>query len=304
MNDGSTDGSIEICRRFEQDSRVIILEKANGGLLSARYHGISVASGEYVGFIDADDWIDEDYYENLINSATEHSADICACGLSVEYKDRTRKLLQKISGGEYSEDRIIDEIYPFMLYSGTFYEFGILPSLCTKIMLLSIAKRVILKLDLRVSFGEDATITYRSLLYAKKIVIVDDNFGYHYIQRESSLSRTFDPNFSDRMDFLFNNMDLIRSEHEYDISPQLNYYYLFVIFHYLSLESKYHHKGRLWRVRNAIKRVQTSKQFQRLILYVKKKNLRSYQRMLLSLIKRKFYLGAAFMLLLRDSIRR
>ena len=73
VDDGSKDGSAEICRSYEKkDKRVRFIQKENGGASSARNLGISEAKGEYIGFVDGDDWIEEDMYETLLNELDKH----------------------------------------------------------------------------------------------------------------------------------------------------------------------------------------------------------------------------------------
>ena len=67
VNDGSTDSSLSICRSFEElDSRIHIIDKENGGLSSARNRGLDPAKGEYVTFIDSDDYVNDNFVEGII----------------------------------------------------------------------------------------------------------------------------------------------------------------------------------------------------------------------------------------------
>jgi glycosyltransferase involved in cell wall biosynthesis len=69
INDGSTDGSLDIAKQLaKRDSRVKVYSKKNGGLSSARNHGIEKASGEYIGFVDSDDYIDCNMYSYLYDA--------------------------------------------------------------------------------------------------------------------------------------------------------------------------------------------------------------------------------------------
>ena len=64
VDDGSTDGSATICDAFaKKDDRIVVIHKENGGLTSTRKAGVNIATGKYIGFVDGDDWIDEDMYE-------------------------------------------------------------------------------------------------------------------------------------------------------------------------------------------------------------------------------------------------
>ena len=77
INDGSSDNSEDICREYvSKDSRFRYFEKENGGVSSARNLGIEHSKGEYITFIDSDDWVDSDYLEVLYNSLVDERADI------------------------------------------------------------------------------------------------------------------------------------------------------------------------------------------------------------------------------------
>jgi len=67
VNDGATDQSGNICDKYaKEDSRIQVLHKENGGLSSARNAGIAIATGEYIAFVDGDDWIDTNMYEDML----------------------------------------------------------------------------------------------------------------------------------------------------------------------------------------------------------------------------------------------
>lgn len=88
VNDGATDSSPEILRRYaEQDSRIVVLDKPNGGLSDARNYGIPYATGDYIGFIDSDDFVDPEMYEVMSRKADETQADIVECNLHHTWED-------------------------------------------------------------------------------------------------------------------------------------------------------------------------------------------------------------------------
>ncbi len=92
IDDGSSDKSGNICDEYEKkDKRVKVFHKENGGLSSARNAGIDAACGEYIGFIDSDDYIDNDMFEILYNSLIENHADISVCGVYDCYNDRIER---------------------------------------------------------------------------------------------------------------------------------------------------------------------------------------------------------------------
>ena len=81
INDGSTDYSLDICKKYsDKDKRIITIDKENGGVASARNAGLEVVTGDFIGFVDSDDYIAESMYENLLNALLDNEAEISECG--------------------------------------------------------------------------------------------------------------------------------------------------------------------------------------------------------------------------------
>ena len=90
INDGSRDKSLSILREYSnKDSRIVVIDKENEGQAIARNIGIERASGEYLGFVDSDDWVDLDYFEKLYNSAKKYNADIACAGYKRAKKNKS-----------------------------------------------------------------------------------------------------------------------------------------------------------------------------------------------------------------------
>lgn len=93
VDDGSIDESVDICDRYSlNDHRVKVIHKKNEGVSIARNTGIKKAKGEYIGFVDSDDWIEINMYENLYNFAKNEEADIVFCDAKTVYDDKENKL--------------------------------------------------------------------------------------------------------------------------------------------------------------------------------------------------------------------
>ena len=91
VNDGSTDSSLSILREYEKkDTRVIVINKKNGGLSSARNEGMKYTSGDYITFVDSDDWLDINSLEEMYKTSVNYNCDLVMCSYSREYTDKSK----------------------------------------------------------------------------------------------------------------------------------------------------------------------------------------------------------------------
>ena len=103
VNDGSPDHSEEICKEFfKRDTRIRYVRQENGGLSAARNTGIELATGDYITFIDPDDWVTEDYVEVLYQKLKDYHADVSTANYNL-YDDSSSKYLIKVTEADYSE---------------------------------------------------------------------------------------------------------------------------------------------------------------------------------------------------------
>lgn len=185
VNDGSTDESLAICEKYKQvDDRVVIINKHNEGLVRARKDGIRMAKGEYITFVDADDWIDITTYEKIYTG----KADIISYGLTEEYENYSKNKTDKIEPGLYDKKRIHDQIIPCMLSSTTFFEFGMLPNLVCKLIKKSLLLETIDDVSDNVTIGEDVDFFFRTIYKAESKLIKTDTL-YHYRQHKKSMMK-------------------------------------------------------------------------------------------------------------------
>ena len=111
VDDGSTDKSKDICQEYlNKDSRISYYYQENEGLASARQTGIELAKGEYIGFIDGDDWIDLEMYEKMYSKAKEYDADVVFCNRM--YNNEAYRPSKDLPTGHYDRNRILTEVLP------------------------------------------------------------------------------------------------------------------------------------------------------------------------------------------------
>ncbi|MBQ7920647.1 MAG: glycosyltransferase [Lachnospiraceae bacterium] len=187
IDDGSTDRSLDICNEFSRrDDRVVVIHKDNAGLVAARKTGIENATGTYITFVDADDYVDIDTYEILVKKLDSPEVDIVAFGLLEEYPDRTIKKENHYPSMTYCREQIEEVLFPSMLSYGSFFDFGILPNLVCKLIRRSFLNGSEIEVDDCVTVGEDADATFQLLVNAKSVQIID-YAPYHYCKRSDSM---------------------------------------------------------------------------------------------------------------------
>ena len=191
VNDGSPDACPEICDAYAtKDKRIKVIHKANGGLVSARKAGLAASSGDFIGYVDGDDWVEPEMYETLLDSALRYGADVVAAGHKEELEGIVVEVLHNpVACGVYHGDRLVKEIYPKMLYSGNFSQFGVFSYVWNKLFRREIVFDNQMRVDDRIFIGEDASCVYPSLLDSK-VVYVTDAAHYHYRQRVDSSIKT------------------------------------------------------------------------------------------------------------------
>lgn len=180
VDDGSPDNCPAICDEYAQkDSRIKVIHKANGGVSSARNVGLDVATGEYIGFVDSDDWIEPDMYEFLFMRATDYNVDISRCASVWEYgKGRCEEILTDNENENMflldGEDLILD------LVNGAWDEGVVWNKLYKK----EIVKNVRFRED--IAFCEDCLFNYYVFKSNCDIKEVCSNtMKYHYLQKDA-----------------------------------------------------------------------------------------------------------------------
>lgn len=227
VDDGSTDNSGVICDEYEKkDDRIKVIHKKNGGLSDARNCGLDNAIGEYIAFLDSDDWVDIDLYKNLYYLIDKYDADIAVCNFERVYseRDKLRKVEEKVE--VYTNTEAIEQIY--------------YPTEKSTQMIIAwnkLYKKYILK-NMRFPRGkihEDEFLTPLLLYRAGKVVYTNKQLIY-YRQVQGSIMNS---NFSvKRLDYLYaleNRNKFLKEKNlnelylrgiELQVKNIINYYYL------------------------------------------------------------------------------
>lgn len=179
VDDGSPDSCGKICDDYANcDRRIKVIHKKNGGLSDARNAGIEIAKGEYIGFVDSDDYISPDMYKILLEDCLRNQADIAMCGryvVSESYKilkqefvvDSPKKYNSEIAIGKLllwdsCDSAAWDKLYKKSLFDGIRYPIGVM--------------------------SEDYDVTCRLFAKANQIIHVGKAL-YYYVQRNGSITK-------------------------------------------------------------------------------------------------------------------
>jgi glycosyltransferase involved in cell wall biosynthesis len=233
VDDGSTDGSGKICDEYAQkDSRIRVLHKKNGGLVSARKAGLSMAKGEYIAYVDGDDFIEPDMYERMYRTMKEQDVDVVMCGRYEDTGDVSRKVFHGIPEGRYGKEGLIRDVYPQMIAKEAFFEWGIFPSVWDKLFRRECLEQFQMEVDDRIVMGEDAACVYPCLLHAESIYILQECL-YHYRQTVSSMVKKIPDCETEREQFrIFYqtiNKSFERDIEIFDLRQQWKKYVLFLM---------------------------------------------------------------------------
>lgn len=186
VDDGSTDRCPALCDLYaSKDGRIKVIHKPNGGLVSARKAGVKIAKGSYIGYVDGDDWIEDDYYDYLHRAIVKSKADIVCAGYSRDLFSKHVKCTNNILDGIY-EGESLEKLYGQMLSYEDTFNVGITTYVWNKLFRAEIVKEVQMNVDERITIGEDAAVTYPALLRAHRVYLCD-NSSYHYRQHEGSM---------------------------------------------------------------------------------------------------------------------
>lgn len=176
VDDGSSDNSGEICDKYAaKDNRIVVIHKTNGGLSDARNAGIKIAKGKYIGFVDSDDWIDSEMYDQLMTSISNSNSDIAICGLYREYLNKTA-YNEILDCGSFSSQVALGK-----LIDNT----DIHDHACTKLFKTELWNNIEFPVG---KYYEDILTTYKLFAKAKKVSAIK-NCLYHYRQRQGSIVR-------------------------------------------------------------------------------------------------------------------
>lgn len=209
VNDGSTDRSINVVKKFleQYPDKITYLEKENGGLSDARNYAIPYAKGEYIAFLDSDDYVEKTMYKDMYELAKKEDSDMVECNFHWEYPDKKKEDI----GVAYNGKKEMLEKVRVVAWNKL------------------IKKEVLEKSKVTFPKGyryEDVEFTYKLIPYLDKVSFLKKSC-VHYIQREGSISNNQNERNKEIFDVLEHVIDFYKGNDLYDeYKDELEYIYV------------------------------------------------------------------------------
>ncbi|SEJ03392.1 Glycosyltransferase involved in cell wall bisynthesis [Lachnospiraceae bacterium A10] len=185
VNDGSKDSSLSILRKYEKlDNRIVVVDKKNGGLPSARNAALNIAKGKYVGFVDSDDYVEPNMFERLYEEAEQKNSDVVICGANI-FPEEPRAV-QWYYDCLSPRERFYEEYVPELLFE----DVDTSPFIWRTLIKRSLIEDNNLRLDEEVMLGEDKAFQAKVYPKAKNISVISDKlYNYCWYNPESMMGK-------------------------------------------------------------------------------------------------------------------
>lgn len=198
-----------ICDKLaSEDERIKVIHKENGGLVNARKEGAKIATGEYLTFVDGDDWVTQDLYEKIIKDIQKSRVDIHVSGL-YEYRDgEKRQIVNELETGIYVRDDKWEDIFLTVLFNSRM-KTECIPGIVIKTIKTSLFQKSMIDVDDGIHDNEDTLFSIVCMREAESIQINNDSIGYVYRLVDESMSHCYDKRYWDYIERYCENIDII-----------------------------------------------------------------------------------------------
>ena len=187
VDDGSPDNCPAICDAYaEKDCRVKVIHKENGGLVSARIAGASIATGDYVCCVDGDDWVHPHFLESFAEAVTAKQPDVICCGFFKAYETHEDSCFLPYRYGYYTKRELEEAFFPSLIEDEYAKYFSI--SIWNKAYKRTLYWPVQNAVDPKIKIGEDGACTFTIMSKADSVYILKDCL-YYYRQNPASMTK-------------------------------------------------------------------------------------------------------------------
>lgn len=227
VDDGSTDGTPEICEEYVRKSnKVTVIHKENGGPSAARNAGLAIANGEFIGYVDGDDFIEPDMYQDMLSACLKTGAQIAICSYR-EVGEGSRKNTPTGDVIELSRQEALE------WYISGHEQYHIYHSVWSKLFERSLLKEIYFEEGRK---SEDIMYTTKALVKAEKCVFLDTNYYNYVLDRQGSImnSKVQERRFADEIPFWKEQIAYLESAGMQLLSRKASYrFYRNMLFYYI-----------------------------------------------------------------------
>lgn len=225
IDDGSTDSSPQICDSAkEKDSRIVVVHQKNSGSVATRLAGCRFATGDYITFVDSDDFIGPNRIKAFADTMVLYPNVDCVCAEISFFPDTKKKSTSLFPYGYYNEQDVHD-IVANSISRPPFFSFGLSPSLVTKCIKSEFLKGSFVPND--ITLGDDLAQLSTALVKVKSLSIIN-NDEYFYRCNPNSITHAYDPLLSKRIFSLLDFLTKTFTDAGFDMTSQLNDYAYFL----------------------------------------------------------------------------
>ncbi len=186
VDDGSIDNSYEICQKWQKkDDRIKLYHfEQSGGAVRARQKGLEMSSGNYVAYVDSDDWVEKEMFDVLMDAIIRNDADMAfSTGTCNEYEGGQVKSKDNIKQGIYQNEQLNQILYDMI-------HINVYPILWNRVFKKEQHLPWQMKTDERIRINNDITCMLMTIMHMNKVVAVDGYF-YHYVKNNNSIVHTY-----------------------------------------------------------------------------------------------------------------
>ena len=285
VDDGSSDNSLSICKNFAKtDSRVKVLHQDNSGASAARNAGLLMAQGRYIGFVDADDYVEKNMYYQLVHCLNECNADIAIFNLFTNEKE-TKAFLKS---GLYQKEDIIKEIYPRLICRVNSENQAVIRgAVWCKLFSKKLLDDNSIKYNEELVYNQDSLFSIDAILNCDKVICLSEKYLYHHFVVDGSITKRYIDNLWNRQLLLASELTRITLHENFDFSSQIKKKTFDIAVYSIENEAKKRNNQSLRKKLKNIKKIINDPILVEPINYLKSTQLKRIEKLYLGFIKAK-----------------
>lgn len=255
VDDGSTDSSLMICKQYENKAEVPVrvIHQENGGSFLARKVGVLAAVGDYIGFVDADDFVNDNMYGDLYSKAQTYGADIAVCGISYLKGEMMMPVHSKIKSGVYRSGKLQQLKDTADMDGRKSSDRIIYPSLCNKIIKKECLIKHVEDIQERLYMGDDWIVSYPCIWDADTMVFIDECY-YVYRYNTEGITKSYNNHMWEDVKKLFVISMSIKEKYAYKKDEYYRSYFQYMLLLCVMNECRSKENGNYFYIRKKLKR--------------------------------------------------